>query len=45
MFRIGEILEVIGMDYFEVNLTERDEHIEFIDRSFLINQAKLKKVE
>jgi hypothetical protein len=37
MLRIGEILEVVGLDYLEVSLADRDGHIEYIDRSFLIN--------
>ena len=37
MLRVGEILEVVGLDYFEVNMTDRDQHIEFNDRSFLLN--------
>lgn len=37
MLRVGEILEVVGLDYFEISLTDRDDHIELLDRSFLIN--------
>ncbi len=37
MLRIGEVLEVVGLDYYEVSLNDRDSHIEQMDRSFLIN--------
>ena len=45
MLRVGEILEVVGLDYFEVSLTDRDDHIELLDRSFLINQSKMRRIE
>jgi hypothetical protein len=45
ILRIGEVLEVVGLDYHEVNLFERSDHIEQLDRSFLINLHKMKKLE
>lgn len=35
----------MGLDYHEVNLFERSDHIEQLDRSFLINLHKMKKLE
>ncbi len=45
ILRVGEILEVVGLDYFEISLTDRDDHIELLDRSFLINQSKMRRIE
>jgi Amt family ammonium transporter len=45
ILRIGEVLEVVGLDYHEVNLINRNDHVELLDRSFLMNLQKMKKLE
>lgn len=45
ILRVGEILEIVGLDYHEINLVDRDDHIVYMDRSFLINLQKMKKIE